>query len=352
MKKFFLCFAAIILLLSGLGGMQTQAATKKFSDVPVNHWAAEAISSLVNQGIINGYSNGKFGVNDKITKTQAAVMLSRALNLNTKSVANPGFKDIKSTYWAYGSIAATTNLGMFNRGGNFYPNNILTRAQMAQALVKGYNLSNKYNYSFRDVGKSYWAYNYISTIASNGITTGIGDGTFQPEGGVTRGQFAKFLYNTIKLDSVNPAPAPTPTKTPVIGNIALGMTKQEVKNTTGGYLAKEDATRLLYSGANVLGLTADIIYEFSDNSLTSINIYHDVVNNAADLELLEEYFYLMYDNISSVYGEAAYIDADWGDDIDSYSWAASWPRQGFGTYLIVNVALDYSTWGGLRITIE
>src|SRR4051812_8806897 len=106
----------VIVLISSLFSniKTTEAATKKFSDVPANHWANEAIYALVDQGVINGYANGKFGVNDKITKTQAAVMLGRALNLNTKNVSNPGFRDVKTSYWAYGSIAATTNLGMFN----------------------------------------------------------------------------------------------------------------------------------------------------------------------------------------------------------------------------------------------
>jgi len=47
--------------------------------------------------------------------------------------------------------------------------------------------------TFSDVPKGYWAYQYIEALASSGITDGCGGGNYCPENYVTRAQMAKFL---------------------------------------------------------------------------------------------------------------------------------------------------------------
>ncbi|MCS1391976.1 S-layer homology domain-containing protein [Lysinibacillus boronitolerans] len=51
-----------------------------FSDVPVSHWAYEYVQLLANNKITFGYSNGKFGVNDFITRSQFSLMMARTLD--------------------------------------------------------------------------------------------------------------------------------------------------------------------------------------------------------------------------------------------------------------------------------
>ncbi len=46
---------------------------------------------------------------------------------------------------------------------------------------------------FTDLPESHWAYASIQTLVSDGTVNGIGDGTFQPNGIVTRAQFVKML---------------------------------------------------------------------------------------------------------------------------------------------------------------
>ena len=46
---------------------------------------------------------------------------------------------------------------------------------------------------FSDVPKSHWAYDIIYELTSNGVIDGMGDGTFEPDGIVTREQFMKLL---------------------------------------------------------------------------------------------------------------------------------------------------------------
>lgn len=51
----------------------------KFKDVPDTHWAAKAIDELSEKGIIKGYEDGTFRPDESITRAEAAVMLSRAM---------------------------------------------------------------------------------------------------------------------------------------------------------------------------------------------------------------------------------------------------------------------------------
>ena len=60
---------------------------------------------------------------------------------------------------------------------------------------------------------TYWAASDIATLSSHGILTGLPDGTFQPDGTVTRAQFAKILV-LVKGIGTPPGAAPTFTDVP------------------------------------------------------------------------------------------------------------------------------------------
>ncbi len=57
-------------------------ATATFTDVPVGHPFHRFVEALAAAGIASGYPDGRFGVDDTITRGQMAVFLSVALGLN------------------------------------------------------------------------------------------------------------------------------------------------------------------------------------------------------------------------------------------------------------------------------
>lgn len=57
-------------------------ATASFTDVPTNHPFFQFVEALVASGIAAGYGDGRYGVNDPITRGQMAVFLSAALGLH------------------------------------------------------------------------------------------------------------------------------------------------------------------------------------------------------------------------------------------------------------------------------
>jgi len=110
------------------------------------------------------------------------------------------FTDVKQTDWFYPAVEYVYINGYFNgtSASEFSPGGTMTRAMFVTVL---HRLAGKpapdtaaIN-TFSDVADtSSYYYDAVIWASSYGITTGYGDGTFQPNGNVTREQMAVFLY--------------------------------------------------------------------------------------------------------------------------------------------------------------
>lgn len=60
-------------------GMLDETKTKRFPDIPANHWAYEYIAKLAGNGYIEGYPDGNFGGDRLMTRYEFAAMLYRAI---------------------------------------------------------------------------------------------------------------------------------------------------------------------------------------------------------------------------------------------------------------------------------
>ena len=59
---------------------------QSFSDVPVNHWAYEAVTTLSKLGIISGMPDGTFQGNNPMTRYQVAVALKKLMDYLTQQI--------------------------------------------------------------------------------------------------------------------------------------------------------------------------------------------------------------------------------------------------------------------------
>ena len=107
-------FAATATIAAIVAPISASAATS-FGDVKGNDYFAEAIQSLTERGIINGYSSDHtFRPYKEVTRGQAAKMIAGALGYDIKNVKNPHFKDVPTTHEFYGAIAALADHGIIN----------------------------------------------------------------------------------------------------------------------------------------------------------------------------------------------------------------------------------------------
>ena len=107
--------------------------SNNYSDVAAGAWYNHAVSTLSAMGIVKGDSQGKFNPNAPITRAEFAAIAARFDDkANTTAV---DFSDIAS-HWAKDEISAAANNGWINgyTDGTFRPNNKITRAE-AMTLV-------------------------------------------------------------------------------------------------------------------------------------------------------------------------------------------------------------------------
>lgn len=211
----------IFVMVFGLFGLAGTATAKTFSDVNSDYWAKTEIEYLSGQGIINGYSDGRFGINDPISRAQAAAMLIRSLGWEVSGQDDPGYEDVSPSHWAYDEIAVLKHADIFALEGKFEPDKLVTRAEMAQMLVNTFDLRSTSGAKFSDLDRSHPAYDAINILATNRITTGYTDGSFRPDNRVSRTEFAVFVSRALD-ESFRPAANPELTGVQIIYDIEIG----------------------------------------------------------------------------------------------------------------------------------
>ncbi|GGK04633.1 hypothetical protein GCM10007063_28700 [Lentibacillus kapialis] len=195
-------FLAVVIALAIPG--KTFAYSVSFSDVNEGDSHYKGIMALAEEGIINGYEDGTFGTSDSITRGQVAVMLSEALDVETPENINQVlevYHDVNRDTLYAEQIAAVTKKGVFKgSNGEFNPTEPITREQMATVLVLGmeladYESANDVEIYLNNVSSSHRE--RVQTLANLGITNQLDN--FRPAEATERGQFATFLYETMKV---------------------------------------------------------------------------------------------------------------------------------------------------------
>lgn len=83
MKKLFIAIlAALTLSISG-----AVAQDAPFPDIPANHWALDAVAEIADLGIVIGFPDGTYRGNESFTRYQAALVVSRLLDVVNDNIA-------------------------------------------------------------------------------------------------------------------------------------------------------------------------------------------------------------------------------------------------------------------------
>ncbi|MEJ9152329.1 S-layer homology domain-containing protein [Bacillus smithii] len=165
-----------------------------FGDVNKNY--EEAVGALYSKGIVKGVSKTEFGTYQSLKRGDAAVIIARALELDTKNAPDAGFKDVNSNI--KGAVNALVAKGIISgvSKDKFDPDAPLTRGQMAKILVNAYDLQDyKKETPFKDLTADFKP--YIEALYGAGITGGTSDTTYGTTKNITRGDFAKLLYKAM-----------------------------------------------------------------------------------------------------------------------------------------------------------
>ena len=161
----------------------------------------EQHETAIHKLYIYGYEDGTFKPEGNMTRAEAAAIIGRLQGLDLSNSARPNFIDVRSG-WYNGSINAVVNAG-YMKGypdGTFRPNGKITRAEFAQ-MIKAIDKANTGMAPFADV-KGHWAEAAINQAYTNGRIAGYPDSTFRPNNNITRAE-AVTVFNKLYDRSVN-----------------------------------------------------------------------------------------------------------------------------------------------------
>ena len=122
-------------LLTDDARQRNWSSENNFSDVSADKWYNNAVSTLCHMGVLGGYSDGTFRPNAPITRAEFAKIAVSFAQTNGSAVYSY-FTDVKTTDWFAPYVTAAKDSGLIEgySDGSFKPENRITRAE-ACAIV-------------------------------------------------------------------------------------------------------------------------------------------------------------------------------------------------------------------------
>lgn len=155
-----------------------------FDQAEISDWAQDAVLRANKEGIILG-SNNRFDPQRNLSRAELAQILVRALKLSNTE-GNKSFADVKTGDWFSSAVNTIVQSGlMVGAGDRFRPNDKITREELAVVIARALKLSGKID-GFADMDTvSVWAKDAVQAVSHAGIMQGSG-GKFDPKHTVTR----------------------------------------------------------------------------------------------------------------------------------------------------------------------
>lgn len=176
-----------------------------FSDVPSNNPFYTEISNIAFRLITVGCGGGNYCPNDNVTRAQMAAFIMRSLGeFDPPPPASQRFLDVAPSNPFYAFIDRLAELGITVGcgGGNYCPNDFVSRGQMAAFIMRGVGMFSPpapATQRFTDVAPDNLFYAFIDQMALRGVTAGCSATTYCPNDFVTRAQMAAFLVRGFGL---------------------------------------------------------------------------------------------------------------------------------------------------------
>lgn len=168
--------------------------------------ASDKLESADHFAYVSGYPDGTVRPEANITREEAAMMFYRLLTKTYRETVESktnDFGDVASERWSNDAISTLVNAGILKGypEGDFRPGDYITRAEFATLVVNFDGVDETATHSFSDL-KGHWSEPYVATAVKKGWIAGYDDGTFNPNGYITRAE-AMTLVNRILYRYVN-----------------------------------------------------------------------------------------------------------------------------------------------------
>ena len=158
--------------------------SKDFIDTR-NHWAKDAIDFVSARGLVSGMSGTTYAPDASTTRAQLWTILARQSGADLTGGAT----------W-YEKAQAWSKANGVSDGSD--PNAAISRAQVVTMLWRAAGSpAAQSGTAFQDVAAGSYYGDAVDWAVAHGITTGVGNGRFDPNSTCTRGQIATFLWRAM-----------------------------------------------------------------------------------------------------------------------------------------------------------
>ncbi|OPH58158.1 hypothetical protein BC351_24790 [Paenibacillus ferrarius] len=182
----------------------------EFSDA-ANHWAKSAVNDMGSRMVVNGTGNGMFSPDQEITRAEFAAIIVRGLGLKLENGATP-FSDVKSEDWYSGAVSTAYSHRLISgmEDGTFRPNDKITREQamvilskaMAITGLKDKLLEQSADSALRPFEDAAVVSSWAQSSAADNVKAGIVDGRngalLAPKGYMTRAEVATIIQRLLQ----------------------------------------------------------------------------------------------------------------------------------------------------------
>jgi hypothetical protein len=230
------------LALTSLLTLATQVAAITFTDVPATSPHYQAIMDLTNKGVISGYPDGTYKINNPINRAAALKILYVAAGKTGDPTKKNCFEKEKFDDWfaPYACDAVAKGYVSGYGNGTFGANDPVTGAQFLKMAANVFELKVPGSSdvmllsAYPNVNSNDWFGAYITLAIQAGMLplAGQSPSQFYPNDPITRGQAASFAHRTwVAKDSgqwsiaSNPTPPPPPpaqnsSSSPLTGSVS------------------------------------------------------------------------------------------------------------------------------------
>ncbi len=288
-------FAKMVTLASGHEDeVYSNAAKRRFDDVPINHWANGYVNTSAENNLIVGYPNGLFMPEKKITFAEAVTVLLRAMDYTSADLGDN---------WPYAYMVKAKGLGI-TEGINLRDNSYIPRGDLAvvinRALQSKLNgsqdkLISKMDIKMTDEVLVIATKNEDSSLQNDEVRTSLGTYTLAN----TQLELQPLTKVELLLDDDGK-----------VINFNTTYTPKKAVTTVDGVI---DGTVYFANGSNskALGVT-DLTSVYSDGNITNYGAVKNNVENGSAVSIIYDETgrvgYLVFNDAS--YTQAVAIKTD------------------------------------------
>ena len=182
--------------------IQVNASTQ-IQDVKNGHWASKVIYQYVDNGYMPLSKDGCFYPSKSITRAEVAAVLVKTQKLPLNAQIELQATDLPKTHPQYKAFQKLVELGVFQNSAQLKPEGTLTRAQMAKIIALAFQIEvdSVNTKKFKDYSRTFWAKDYIESLADEGIITGRTKTSFVPNDPVSKAQFVTLVSRAKSFSS-------------------------------------------------------------------------------------------------------------------------------------------------------